>query len=62
MSNNRVFAGPYFPTIGISVLSSKTGKYEPEKKSVFGHLSHSDCSNVFTVDPNKVLSSKIRLL
>ena len=37
MSKYGVFSGPYFP-----VFSPNTGKYEPEKNSVFGHFSRSD--------------------
>ena len=62
-SNNRVFTGPYFPEFGINIhIKFKDEKIQTRKKSVFRHFSHSDCSNVFTVDPNKVLSSKISLL
>ena len=37
MSKYGVFSGPYFPVFGLS----STGKYGPEKNSVFGRFSHS---------------------
>ena len=35
MSKYRIFPGPYF-----TVFRPNTGKYGPEKNSVFGHFSH----------------------
>ena len=37
VSKNEVLSGPYFP-----VISPNTGKYVPEKNSVFRHFSRSD--------------------
>ena len=37
VSKYRVFSGPYFPVFGLN-----TGKYRPEKNSVFGHFSRND--------------------
>ena len=50
VSKYGVFSGPYFPAFWlnteISVFSPNAGKYEPEKKSIFGHFSRSVVVNM----------------
>ena len=41
MSKYGVFSGPYFPAFGQKyVFSPNTGKYGPDKNSVFEHFTH----------------------
>ena len=40
--NTEFFSGLYFPVFGLS-----TGKYRPEKNSVFGHFSRSETLPLF---------------